>query len=97
MSYLFVIWLGEKPIEKVFTAFRVLLWSNVLNKLVHPTKSSFLMMFDSDMNRSFVELIQKLKLMNDNEEQNFLQISTNDQQQTIENLLKSSPFISFSN
>ncbi|CAF1280597.1 unnamed protein product [Adineta ricciae] len=95
MSYLFVIWLGEKPIEKVFTSFRILLWSNVLKKLAYSTKSSFLMMFDSDMNRSFVELIQKLNLMNDNEEQSFLQISTNDQQQTFENLLKSSPFISF--
>ncbi|CAF4496183.1 unnamed protein product [Rotaria sp. Silwood2] len=96
MTYLFVIWLGEKPIEKVFTSLRIILWSNVLNKIFHQTKNSFLMMFDNDLNRSFIDLIQKLNLIND-EEQYFLEISTNDQQQTIENLLKNSKFISHDN
>lgn len=96
MTYLFVLWLGEKPIEKVFTSLRIVLWSNVLNKLLDKSKNSFLMMFDPDINRSFIDLIHKLNLMND-EEQNFLEISSNDQQQTIENLLKNSKFISYDN
>ncbi|UJR36413.1 hypothetical protein I4U23_029136 [Adineta vaga] len=95
MNYLFVIWLGEKPIEKVFTSLRILFWSNVLNKLLHQSKNSFLMMFDFDTNHSFIDLINKLHLMNDNEEQDFLQISSNEQQQIIENLLKNSHSISF--
>ncbi|CAF3394700.1 unnamed protein product [Rotaria sp. Silwood1] len=96
MTYLFVIWLGEKPIEKVFTSLRIILWSNVLNKIFYQSKNSFLMMFDSDLNRSFVNLIQYLNLINDKEKY-FLEISSNDQQQTIENLLKNSKFISYDN
>ncbi|CAF1424737.1 unnamed protein product [Adineta steineri] len=96
MTYLFVIWLGEKPIEKVFTSLRIILWSNVLNKLVDQSKNSFLMMFDSDINRSFIDLIHKLDLMND-DEQYFLEISSNEQQQTIEKRLKNSSLISTDN
>jgi DNA-binding transcriptional regulator/RsmH inhibitor MraZ len=96
MSYLFVIWLGEKPIDKVFTSLRIILWSNVLNKLLNQTKNSFFMMFDNDINQSFIDLLHKFNLMKD-EEQNFLEISSNDQQQIIENLLKNSKFISYDN
>ncbi|CAF1111220.1 unnamed protein product [Adineta steineri] len=96
MTYLFVIWLGEKPIEKVFTSLRIILWSNVLNKLVDQSKNSFLMMFDSDVNRSFIDLIHKLDLMNDDEHY-YLEISSNEQQQTIEKRLKNSNLISIDN
>jgi len=96
MTYLFVIWLGEKAVEKIFTSLRIILWSGVLNKLLDQSKNSFLMMFDTDINRSFIDLIHKLNLIND-EEQYFLEISSNDQQQTIENLLKNSNFISYDN
>jgi hypothetical protein len=96
MTYLFVIWLGEKPVEKIFTSLRIILWSGVLNKLVDQSKNSFLMMFDTDINRSFIDLIDKLNLIND-EEQYFLEISSNDQQQTIENRLRNSNFISYDN
>jgi len=96
MSYLFVIWLGEKPIDKIFTSLRIILWSNVLNKLLNQTKNSFFMMFDNDINQSFIDLLHKFNLMKD-EEQNFLEISSNDQQQIIENLLKNSKFISYDN
>jgi len=96
MNYLFVIWLGEKSIEKVFTSLRIILWSNVLNKLLNQSKNSFLMMFDSDINHLFIDFLHQLNLMKD-EEQYFLEISPNDQQQTIENLLKNSKFISYDN
>jgi len=96
MKYLFVIWLGEKPIEKVFTSLRIILWSNVLNKLLNQSKNSFLMMFDRDINHLFIDFIHQLNLMKD-EEQYFLEISSNDQQQIIENLLKNSKFISYDN
>jgi hypothetical protein len=96
MKYLFVIWLGEKPIEKVFTSLRIILWSNVLNKILNQSKNSFLMMFDSDINRLFIDFLHQLNLMK-NQEQYFLEISSNDQQQTIENLLKNSKFISYDN
>ncbi len=96
MNYLFVIWLGEKPIERVFTSLRIILWSNVLNKLLDQSKNSFLMMFDVDINRSFVDLMDKYNLMKD-EKQDFLEISSNDQQQTIENRLKNSTLISYDN
>ncbi|CAF0838903.1 unnamed protein product [Rotaria sordida] len=87
---------SEKPIEKVFTSLRIILWSNVLNKIFHQSKNSFLMMFDSNQNRSFIDLIHQLNLIND-EEQYFLEISSYDQQQTIENFLKNSKFISYDN
>ncbi|CAF3395769.1 unnamed protein product [Rotaria sp. Silwood1] len=87
---------SEKPIEKVFTSLRIILWSNVLNKIFYQSKNSFLMMFDSDLNRLFINLIQNLNLINDKEKY-FLEISSNDQQQTIENLLKNSKFISYDN
>ncbi|CAF1147680.1 unnamed protein product [Rotaria magnacalcarata] len=93
MTYLFVIWLGEKPIEKVFTSLRIILWSNVLNKILRQSKNSFLMMFDIDTNRSIIDCIEKFNLLND-EEQDFLEISSNDQREKIETLLKSSKFIS---
>jgi hypothetical protein len=96
MNYLFVIWLGEKPIERVFTSLRIILWSNVLNKLLNQSKNSFLMMFDIDINRSFVDLMDKCNLMKD-EKQDFLEISSNDQQKTIENRLKNSALISYDN
>lgn len=96
MNYLFVIWLGEKPIERVFTSLRIILWSNVLNKLLNQSKNSFLMMFDIDINRSFVDLLDKCNLMKD-EKQDFLEISSNDQQKTIENRLKNSTLISYDN
>ncbi len=54
------------------------------------------MMFDNDINQSFIDLLHKFNLMKD-EEQNFLEISSNDQQQIIENLLKNSKFISYDN
>jgi hypothetical protein len=94
MKYLFVIWLSENPIEKVFTSLRIILWSNVLNKLLDQSKNAFLMMFDTDRNHSFMEFIHKLNIMKD-EEQYFLEISTNDQQEMMENILKTSKFISF--
>lgn len=94
MTYLYVIWLGEKPIEKVFTSLRIVLWSNVLSKLVDHSKNAFLMMFDMDLNRSFIDLMSKLDLINIDEKA-FLEITSNDQQQTIENILKSSPLISY--
>ena len=96
MKYLFVIWLNEKAIEKVFTSLRIILWSNVLNKLVDQSKNSFLMMFDEDINRSFIEILNKLNLMNNTEEY-FLEISSNNQQERIENILKNSKLISFDN
>jgi len=91
MNYLFVIWLGEKPVEKVFTSLRIILWTNVLNKLLYPSKNLFLLMFDMDIN-----FLSQLNLLKD-EEQYFLEISSNDQQQIIENLLKNSPLISYDN
>ncbi|CAF4733423.1 unnamed protein product, partial [Rotaria socialis] len=84
---------SEKPIEKVFTSLRIILWSNVVNKILRQSKNSFLMMFDIDTNRSIIDLIEKFNLLND-EEQYFLEISSNDQQEKIETLLKSSKLIS---
>lgn len=94
MPYLFVIWPGDRPVEKVFTSLRLALWANVLNKLLSQGKNSFLMMFDSDTNRSFVELIRNSTFINDGEH-DFLQMSSADQQQTIEKRLRSSNLISY--
>lgn len=94
MSYLFVIWLGEKPIEKVFTSLRISLWSNVLNKILNGSKNRVLMMFDNDTNRSFINLLERLDLINE-EDHSFLEISSHDQQQMIENLLNNSKLISY--
>lgn len=94
MSYLFVIWLGEKPIEKVFTSLRISLWSNVLNKILNGSKNRVLMMFDNDTNRSFINLLERLDLINE-EDHSFLEISSHDQQQIIENLLNNSKLISY--
>lgn len=96
MKYLFVIWLGEKAIEKVFTSLRIILWSNVLNKLLNESKNSFLIMLDKDKNQSFIDLIEKFNLIN-NEEKYFLELSSNDQQESIEKLLKNSKLISYDN
>ena len=92
MNYFFVIWLGEKPMEKIFTSLRILLWLNILNKLFNQSKNSFLFMFDIDL----MEWINRLNLLKD-EELNFLQISSADQQERFENLLKNSKLISYDN
>lgn len=94
MKYSFVIWLGDKPIEKVFTSLRIILWSNVLNKLLNQTKNSFLFMLDKDQNSLFIDLIERLNLLN-NEDIFYLQISSNDQHESIENLFKTSKVISY--
>jgi hypothetical protein len=94
MSHLFVFWLGDKPIEKAFTSLRIILWANVLNRLLSQPKSSFLMMFHPDTSRSFIDLFHNLHFLDD-EEQDFLQISSADQQQTIEKQLQSSNLISY--
>jgi signal transduction histidine kinase len=54
------------------------------------------MMFNIDLNRSFIDLIHNLNLMI-NEEEYFLEISSDDQQKIIENLLKNSKLISYDN
>ena len=94
MKHLFVIWLSENPIEKVFTSLRILLWSNVLNKLLDQSRNDFLLMFDEDTNQSFIEIMNKLNLMK-NEEKYVLEIITNDQQERIEKSFQNSKLISF--
>ena len=64
MSCLFVIWLGDRPIEKLFTSLRICLWLNIFNKLSNETKHLFLLMFDEETNRNFIDIvIHKLHLL----------------------------------
>ena len=93
MKYLFVIWLGEKPVEKIFTSLRIILWANALNKILEEFNNVFLMMLDINMNHSFIDLIDKLNLLN-NVQKDFLEAASHDQRQILENLLKTSEIIS---
>ncbi len=92
MSYLFVLWLGENPVEKVFTSFRIILWSNVLNKLLNQSKNAFLWMVDKEKNGLLMDLVDQFDLLKD-AEQHFLEVADNDQQARIEELLKNSKLI----
>ena len=93
MAYLFVLWLGEKAAEKVFTSLRLILWSIVLNRLFPLSKNRFLIMMDRGEHHSFSDLLRQLNLMIE-EEQHFLQMLTDDQRESIGDLLKASKSIS---
>ena len=95
MNYLFVNWLGDKPLEKVFTSLRVVLWTNVLNKLLYASNKTFLFTFDQhEENQSFIDCLKRLELIQDGE-QLFLQSPSNEQQEMMKNRLQTSPLISF--
>lgn len=93
MNYLLVHWLGENPVEKIFTSFRILLWSNVFNRLLYSVKTKYLFMFEDEENRLFSEELNKFQLIND-EEKSFVEKLSNEEREIMKNRLKDSPLIS---
>lgn len=94
MNTLFVNWIGEKPMEKIFTSLRIVLWTNVLSKLVQSSNKAFLFMFEHEENQAFIECFKRLELIQ-NGEKYFLERISNEQQEMMKNRLNASSFISF--
>jgi hypothetical protein len=94
MSDVFIVWPGEKTVEKVFTSLRLFLWSAVASQLVTDGCSRFFVMSDRTGNEDFLRLLAQMNLLV-NETMHFLPQIDDHEKETIERALRASPLMSF--
>lgn len=93
MHQIYILWLTNQTIEKIFTSLRMIQWSTLIDKLLDYDHSQFLVLSDSHANEHFWELVQRYRFIS-NEKVRFLEKATFNDYTLINDRIKQSASIS---